>query len=282
MPKPVATRTSGPDPNTAPHQPLGLSLQWAVAGLVLPALSYLLAYSVLLGEATHLGIPIGFVTVSLGDVLEIALIVGGPLVYLSLALRGLTKNLTDSGSVHPALERLISPFVVAAVIALAIWWAFGPGPALWLTLGFLALLALLTLAHVVSAVRKHGSVPAALDAINGEPADPDILSPRYWSTVVRAALNLHPVALLTLLFGVFYLSGLGQLVGIGIVTRQTEYLVPQSPPSHVVLLINSGHAVLGRVSPEDPRLLVGEYQVKDFNSLGPVTLSQIGTLRTSK
>lgn len=252
-----------------------IDLRWAVAGLAFPALSYMVAYAIMVGEAGYFGVPSGLVSVSINDVLSIALTIGASGLTYALALRGLFTG----GPLHPGFKEVAFPLSLIGGTTLLFWWSSGFGPTFWVWLGLMVLMTFLVVFSLVRQSRKLGGLRKALDAIaNKEDAEPPIWSTRLWSTALDKALHLNPAAVVFLMFVVFYLAVLGSGIGRGLSLRQSDFLVAVSRPHQVVLLVNDGHAILG-VLGSDGRTLTGEYEVVDITALGPVKKRTLGQLQ---
>lgn len=252
-----------------------VGVRWAVLGFALPALSYLFAYSIRLGQAHHFGVPDQLVTVSLQDVLVTLVPVAAMLVWFSLAFRGLVSWLRP----HPGVRKLVGPVVFMGGCALVLWWATGLAGLIWLWVGFTVLMVVLSLVVLVTRLRRHGSLKAALDGYADEVTDgPEFWSLNYWADVIRSAMRLQGAGLMLLIVLIIYLAVFGMAIGRGIARTDASFLVPVSAKDHVVLITSENRAILGVLS-DEAGVVEDLYLVEEVSELGTLTVEAIGPLR---
>ena len=257
----------------AAELPVSPELKWTVAALALPAFSYLLVYSINVGQARYYGIPDSFVSVAVGDVLRTALtigVLGGLFVF---SLRGIALD----EPLHPGLREVVAPVIASALLALLFWWKDGPSFVSWTLLAVTLLNVAIMTVKVVRGARRTGSLKALLDRLaNGKPDGLQLWSPRGWGVTFRRALEMRPLSLIVVLLAFLYLATLGSLVGEGLAARQKEYPVTADNSGRVVLMVTNGNAIVGTMA--DEGWMSRNVEVIPLSELGPVTIESTGPL----
>lgn len=258
----------------AEEQGLSTESKWAIAALGLPTFSYLLVYSINVGQAGHFGIPESLISVGAGDVLRVGLLAG---VAGALVLNALRITVLGSPS-HPGLREYAAPvFLLLALAALA-WWTQGTFTVFWLFVGLAVLTGAVAWFRIARGKRKHGSISAVLDvAANRRPVDLPPWSPRAWSLTLERALQLRPLALVTVVLALLYLSNIGgSAVGAGMAHRQEEFLILTGRPDAVVLMVNDGNAIIGTL--EGRGTIGSSFRISPLTELGSVESTTVGPL----
>jgi len=256
------------------QEDLSLSLRWAIAGLVFPAVSYLTVYSIIAGEARFFGVPVELISVSLSEVLYITF----TLAAFAYILIWMFKDLLMNGSpFSPAFAELSLPFVFIVLLTLSFAWKDGVNSWFWFGVGACVLYIGLTIWVMGLRAKKSGSIKAAFESLERKEGDPlPVWSPKFWRVAFEGLTQLRPVAVLFIVCVVFYLSAVGSGIGYGMAKRQTTFLVPSEQPDRVVLLTGNGTAILGTV--DDDNSLSAEFEVVSLTSLGPLREEKVGIL----
>lgn len=244
-----------------------------MAGLVAPVVAYCLAYATLLGQAAYYGIPDGMLSVSVVDIIRIAVIFGSLSLFLAATLRGALDVIPS----QPMLANLVWSLLLVAAFGAIIWWCVeSAAVALSIVLPLAAGLVLLWAIGLVLEYRKHGSLRVALS--RQRDSDLKWWSVTFWGKVVDAALSLRPAGILLMAYVLFMAAALSFAAGYGLSRRTTEYYVSVPQPERVVLIVDGGTAVVGRLADVGSVRLANEYEVIDLTSLGPVKPVLLGRL----
>lgn len=252
-------------------------LKWGIAAVALPALSYLIVYSVNLGQARFYGIPDSLVAVSSSDVLRVAFTLATAAASWMIAVRILAL----SSPAHPGIREYAALPLLLTLLAILSWWTNGFNVAFWVTFAIAAAVILGAVLLLLSRARKAGGLDAALEeAMTKSAAELNAWSPRAWSMIFQRALELRPLSLVAALLITVYFVGFGTMVGKGIAARETDYLVPSERESAVVLMVNGGNAIVGTV--DDKGRIGDAFEVAPLSELGFVESRSIGPLLPKK